>query len=280
MERIRRQDIWYPRHGASVVTVTVKGGTGGGEYSVGVTVTVTADAPESGKHFAGWSGAEGLEFTQGSASTATIVFNMPARSVTLTATYADHSGTDDGDCTTAATCDVCGAVITPAQSEHNWGEWTSNGDGICDRCGQAIVTVKVENGAINGESGTTAVVNKDGSVTVTANAAPSGKAFKGWSVDGGKTIISESAAYTFTASENVTLTAVYEDESTGGDNTGDNTGGNTGGGNNSGGSSGGDNLGRLSGTAVIIIVIACVVVAGVGGFVLCFAIMKRKRDDK
>ncbi len=38
-----------------------------------------------------------------------------------------HSGTDDGDCTTALVCE-CGYIITAAKSEHTFGEWTSNGD--------------------------------------------------------------------------------------------------------------------------------------------------------
>lgn len=40
---------------------------------------------------------------------------------------AAHSGTDDGNCTTAVKC-ICGMEITAAQSDHNFGEWKSNGD--------------------------------------------------------------------------------------------------------------------------------------------------------
>ena len=38
-----------------------------------------------------------------------------------------HSGTDDGDCTTAVICE-CGYVITAANAEHTYGAWQSNGD--------------------------------------------------------------------------------------------------------------------------------------------------------
>ena len=41
--------------------------------------------------------------------------------------YGAHSGTDDGDCTTAVICE-CGYVITAANAEHTYGAWHSNGD--------------------------------------------------------------------------------------------------------------------------------------------------------
>ncbi len=70
-------------------------------------------------------------------------------------------------------------------------------------------TVTVENGTVDGEGGTTVTVDEDGTVTVRANEAPSGKRFKGWSVNGN--IVSTDEVYTFSASDNITITAVYED---------------------------------------------------------------------
>ena len=46
---------------------------------------------------------------------------------TVSETETPHSGTDDGDCTTAVICE-CGYVITAANAEHSFGEWHSNGD--------------------------------------------------------------------------------------------------------------------------------------------------------
>ena len=69
--------------------VTVNNGTGGGNYAEGESVTITASAPETGKQFAGWTGADGLTFTSGSAATATATFTMPARAVEVTAVYED-----------------------------------------------------------------------------------------------------------------------------------------------------------------------------------------------
>lgn len=40
-----------------------------------------------------------------------------------------HSGAaDDGDCTTAVVCGVCGDTVTAAKSGHTWGTWTSDGN--------------------------------------------------------------------------------------------------------------------------------------------------------
>ena len=47
--------------------------------------------------------------------------------------FAEHiAEADDGDCTTAVKCSVCGYEIIAAQ-EHNFGEWTSNDDGTHGR---------------------------------------------------------------------------------------------------------------------------------------------------
>ena len=52
---------------------------------------------------------------------------------TVSETETPHSGTDDGDCTTAVICG-CGYVITAANAEHSYGAWQSNGDGTHTRC--------------------------------------------------------------------------------------------------------------------------------------------------
>ena len=45
---------------------------------------------------------------------------------------AAHSGTDDGDCTTAVVCE-CGYVITGAEATHTWTNWASCGNGKHER---------------------------------------------------------------------------------------------------------------------------------------------------
>ena len=76
-------------HFAEAYAVTVNGGTGGGQFACGDSVTVTAGAPPTGKQFKEWTGADGLTFSSGSAASATATFSMPAHAVTLTATYED-----------------------------------------------------------------------------------------------------------------------------------------------------------------------------------------------
>jgi hypothetical protein len=64
--------------------VTVINGSGGGSYQAGVTVTVTADSPAADWRFKAWTG-DGVTFT--SPNSAETAFTMPARAVTVTATY-------------------------------------------------------------------------------------------------------------------------------------------------------------------------------------------------
>ena len=47
---------------------------------------------------------------------------------TVAETKIPHSGTDDGDCTTAVICE-CGYTITTANDDHTYGAWQSNGNG-------------------------------------------------------------------------------------------------------------------------------------------------------
>ena len=70
-------------------SVTVNNGTGGGSYAQGASVKITANAAPEGQQFNKWTGADGLTFIDGSATTATATFTMPAEAVTLTATYSE-----------------------------------------------------------------------------------------------------------------------------------------------------------------------------------------------
>lgn len=72
-------------------TVTVNGGTGGGDYAAGDTVTIGANAPASGKQFDKWVVNSG-SVTLASATSSTTTFTMPAEAVTVTATYKNKAG--------------------------------------------------------------------------------------------------------------------------------------------------------------------------------------------
>jgi hypothetical protein len=69
--------------------VTVFDGTLSGYYAVGDSVTITADEPVNGKRFKEWIGVDGLTFTEGSATSETATFTMPAEAVTISAVYED-----------------------------------------------------------------------------------------------------------------------------------------------------------------------------------------------
>ncbi len=94
-------------------------------------------------------------------------------------------------------------------------------------------------------------------VTVTAE-DKDGKVFKGWKDESGK-IVSTNKSYTFTVTEATTLTAVYEDKSSGGGEI-------TPPAKNDG----------LSGGAIAGIVIGSVAVAGIGGFAIFWFAVKKK----
>ena len=93
-------------------------------------------------------------------------------------------------------------------------------------------------------SGSDDVFFKEGdTVTVKANAPESGKVFKGWKDESGK-IVSAEKSYKFTVTKETTLTAVYEDKTSGG--------------------------------AIAGIVIGSVAVAGIGGFAIFWFAVKKK----
>ncbi len=115
-----------------------------------------------------------------------------------------------------------------------------------------IAKIGTHNVIVNGES----KFYKEGeSVTVTANEPAEGKVFKGWQDEKGN-IVSTDAEYTFTVTEAITLTAVYELSDVVPENDG------------------------LSGGAIAGIVIGSVAVAGIGGFaIFWFAVRKKTFAD-
>lgn len=72
------------------------------------------------------------------------------------------------------------------------------------------IAVAVEGGTISGTQESEVLAGKNDAVVITAT-VPEGKVFKGWSKDGGQTVISSKLTYTYYATEDVTFTAVFED---------------------------------------------------------------------
>ena len=97
---------------APTYAVTVTNGTGSGNYAENASVTITANAPEAGKQFKEWTGADGLPFTSGSQTSATATFTMPAQAVSVTATYENIPVT-----TYTITFNANGGSVTPASAE-------------------------------------------------------------------------------------------------------------------------------------------------------------------
>ena len=115
-------------------TLTVNNGTGSGEFAVGATITITADAAPSGKVFDKWTTGDGVDFADATASTTTFV--MPAKNVTVTATYKDApvttytatvvSGTGSGSYAAGASVTI---KANPAPSGKVFDKWVSS-DGV------------------------------------------------------------------------------------------------------------------------------------------------------
>ena len=194
-------EVQVPESGVSSYNLTVIGGTGEGVFIQGASVTITANAPATGKRFSGWTieGISGLDTTKTS-----LTFNMPAGNVTATANYEDIEYT-----------------IT-----------------------------------VNGGTGGGTYKQGD-EVTVTAE-DKEGKEFVGWQDASGK-IVSTEKSYKFTVSEEKTLTAVYEDKSSGG-----------------GEITPPAKKDGLSGGQIAGIVIGSVAVAGIGGFAIFWFAVKKK----
>ena len=262
-------EVQVPESGVSSYNLTVIGGTGEGVFIQGASVTITANAPATGKRFSGWTieGISGLDTTKTS-----LTFNMPAGNVTATANYEDIEYTITVNGGTADKSKAkCGDSVTitanvPATGKE-FDKWVVTGITLSDE-DLAKSTVTFEMPASNVtmeahfrdieeapsieikvEGGTGAGTYTQGeSATVTAE-DKEGKVFKGWKDESGK-IVSTNKSYTFTVTEATTLTAVYEDAPVA--------------------------KKGLSGGAIAGIVIGSVAVAGIGGFAIFWFAVKKK----
>jgi hypothetical protein len=109
---------------ATTYAVTVTNGTGSASYEEGATVTITANAPATGKVFDTWTSDD---VTFASATSVTTTFVMPANAVTVTATYKDDPNAGGGD-------DPNPPDGPPATEDNGWvqnedGEWEYLVDG-------------------------------------------------------------------------------------------------------------------------------------------------------
>ena len=237
-----------PTPPAQTYTLIVTGGTGGSKYAAGTRVSITAYAAPMGKVFDKWITSSGGTFENETSATTTFI--MPANDVTVSATYKDASTTPGQTYTLTVTNGkgggkyAAGAKVTitadTAPDGKVFDKWTTgNGGTFTDASSAATTftmpandvtvtatykdasttpdqtyTLTVTNGTADGKtSGKYAAGAK---VTITANAAPEGKAFDKWtSSNGGTFTDASSAAATFTMPANdVTVTANYKDNAT------------------------------------------------------------------
>ena len=271
-------EVQVPESGVSSYNLTVIGGTGEGVFIQGASVTITANEPTIGKKFSGWTidGISGLDTTKTS-----LTFNMPAGNVTATANYEDieytitvNGGTADKSKAKYGESVTITANVPATGKEFD--KWVVTGITLSDEdLAKSTVTFEmpasnvtmeahfraegtVPSVEIKVEGGTGGGTYKQGDeVTVTAE-DKEGKEFKGWK-DGSGKIVSTNKSYTFTVTEATTLTAVYEDKSSGG-----------------GEITPPAKKDGLSGGQIAGIVIGSVAVAGLGGFAIFWFAVKKK----
>ena len=268
-----------------VYRITVTNGTATPETATYQTeVTVKANAPGADEYFDKWEVA-GLD-TEGMDLTKTeIKFQMPAGNVTFKATYLSVTKYEiyvvDGtkDKSPARAGETITITANPAPEGKVFDKWTCETAGVTIEFKSATsskttfvmpaceITIQAHfrdveaapSIEIKVEGGTGAGTYKEGdSVTITANDPAEGKVFKGWQDASGK-IVSTEKSYTFTVNGETTLTAVYEDKSSGG-----------------GEITPPAKKDGLSGGAIAGIVIGSVAVAGIGGFAIFWFAVKKK----
>lgn len=250
-------------------------------------VTIKANAPATDMYFDKWE-VTGLDTTGMDLTKTEIKFQMPDGNVTFTAKYLpiekyDIAVTDGtADKTQAKAGETVTITANPAPAGKVFDKWTCETAGVTIEFASATSTsttfvmpaseIKIKahfrnegtapSVEIKVEGGTGAGTYTQGeSVTVTAE-DKEGKEFKGWQDASGK-IVSTNKSYTFTVTEATTLTAVYEDKSSGG-----------------GEITPPAKKDGLSGGAIAGIVIGSVAVAGIGGFAIYwFAISKKTFAD-
>lgn len=223
-------------------TVTVNNGTGSGSYAEGANVTITANAPESGKEFKEWTGADGLPFRSGNATSPTATFTMPDKNVEVSAVYIDTEYAEHTIKVNNGSADpakaVAGTVIKltadAAPSGKVFDKWVVNAGSVSlsnDSSSTATFTMLDENVEVtatyktvpagsyvikvnNGNGNTTSLISAPGLVVnVKANDAPAGTEFEKWEVVSGTVIFANasSAATIFVMpAENVEITARYK----------------------------------------------------------------------
>ena len=257
-------------------TITVNGGKADKtKAKYGEMVTITTTVP-TGKRFVEWTSESGSIFADKTSVTTT--FTMPAGDVTVVATFEDESYriTVTNGTATPETATYQAEVTVKANepdTDMYFDKWEVTGITLSDEdlakstltfnmpAGNVTFTAtyrNAENFVVTVTGGTGGGTYKEGDeVTVTAE-DKEGKVFVGWKDESGE-IVSTKKEYTFNVEGEKTLTAVYEDKSSGG-----------------GEITPPAKKDGLSGGQIAGIVIGSVAVAGIGGFAIFWFAVKKK----
>ena len=204
-----------------------------GSYFKNDPVTITANAPEPGKLFKEWSGTDGLQFIESNASDAEAVFYMPARDLTITATYETgytltvQNGSGGGLYPAGASVTLTANAAPNGQQFKEWSgissSWIISGskttptvtfrmpsyNHVVFATYENLYSLTVTNGSGSGSYAAGA------SVSVTADPAPEHRQFLEWLGADGLTFTSGSrytpAATFVMPGQNTNLTASYTD---------------------------------------------------------------------
>ena len=211
-------------------TLDVVGGRGSGVFEAGKSVTITANAPATGKEFTGWT-LDGV--TVEDTSLTELTFEMPANNVTATANYdfIDYTVSITGgtaDKTTAHYGETVTITANAPETGKQFTGWTIEGVTVGDKTKAEItfkmpannVTVTAEFDYIdyrvtvtNGTADKTTAHYGD-TVTITADEPEKGKEFDKWTVTGlhtaGLDLTKPELTFTMPAGD-VKATANYKD---------------------------------------------------------------------
>jgi len=198
--------VVVPVSGPKTYTLTVNSGSGGGSYAAGKVVTITANAPPTGKVFLNWTGA-----TVANATSATTTITMPAANTTVTANYTTstkytltvNNGTGSGSYTAGTVVSISANAPPAGQVFSNWSGGTvanPNASSTTITMPAAATTVTA-NYKTNTTTYVLTVNSGSGSgsytagtvVTIAANAPPPNEAFSNWT---GATVADPNASTT------------------------------------------------------------------------------------
>ena len=217
-------------------SVTVVGGTGGGKYAVGASVTVKATEP-TGKKFASWS-FRGVVLNTAQLTQQEITFTMPENDVVLTALFEaiDYNITVTNGTSSAPTAKYQEQVTVTANApdaDKYFDKWEVTGITLSDEdLAKSTLTFQMPAGNVTFKAtylaiekfeivvagGTTdkSSAKAGETIAITANPAPTGKVFDKWTCETAGVIIEFASATSSTTTfempaSNIKIQAHFRD---------------------------------------------------------------------